>query len=51
MLPELVVQTKSDYETVLRAVSMRGAGHIIGGILGKACQNTNSQSNFYGTVC
>lgn len=34
VIPELVAQTNSDYEDMLQAISMRGAGHIIGGILG-----------------
>ena len=29
------MQTHTDYESMFKAVSMRGAGHFVGGILGK----------------
>ena len=35
VVPELIMQTHTDYESMLKAVSMRGAGHFFGGILGK----------------
>lgn len=35
VLPELMVQTHSELETVAQSISMRGAGHAIGGIIGE----------------
>lgn len=35
ILPELVVQTNSSYESVMRSISMRGVGFIVGAVLGK----------------
>lgn len=35
LIPELIVQTKSDYSHMLSAISMRGGGHIVGGVIGK----------------
>jgi len=35
----LVIQTDSTYDVVAKAVSMRGGGHAVGGIVGKAIYN------------
>ena len=33
------MQTDSNYEKILQAISMRGAGHVIGGIVGMCCMD------------
>ena len=38
VIPELIIQIDSNYEQMLQAISMRGAGHVIGGIIGKNTQ-------------
>ena len=35
VLPELIVQTHSGYQTIAQSLSMRGAGHALGGIIGE----------------
>ena len=35
VVPELIMQIHTSYESMFKAVSMRGAGHFVGGILGK----------------
>ena len=37
VLPELIIQTATNYDGMLRAVAMRGAGHLVGGIVGVYC--------------
>lgn len=34
VMPELIAQTHSGYEAIAQAISMRGAGHALGGIVG-----------------
>ena len=41
VIPELVIQTNSNYEKVLQSIGMRGSGHVVGGILGKRCFKHN----------
>ena len=38
VIPELIAQTQSSYETIAQSVSMRGAGHALGGIIGQLGQ-------------
>lgn len=35
VIPELIIQTNSNYERVLQSIGMRGSGHVVGGILGR----------------
>jgi len=52
VMPELIYQTNTDYEIISQAVSMRGAGHAIGGVLGgisidRWIQHVNLQVSVY----